>query len=149
MPILDSIASIIIGVILAVTALFLAMECKGLLIGEAASLHVVRRVRNILGEDTQILHINEVLTMHFGPQDILLNISVDFEEDLSADQVETAISRLEKQIKTEFPDIRRLFIEAQKLQSSPRMIAPAKEMGPTADKHWLDKSAISLRIAGI
>jgi divalent metal cation (Fe/Co/Zn/Cd) transporter len=55
--------------------------------------------------------------MHFGPQDILLNISVDFEVDLSADQVETAISRLEKQIKTEFPDIRRLFIEAQSFKA--------------------------------
>ncbi len=113
MPVLDSIASILIGLILAVTAIFLAMECKGLLIGEAASPHVVRRVRNILGEDAQILHINEVLTMHFGPQDILLNISVDFEVDLSANQVESAISRLEKQIKSEFPDIQRLFIEAQ------------------------------------
>lgn len=117
MPVLDAVASILIGVILAVTALFLAMECKGLLIGEAASPHVVRRVRNILGEDPEILHINEVLTMHFGPQDILLNISVDFDEDLSADQVEAAISRLEKQIKTEFPDIRRLFIEAQSFKA--------------------------------
>ncbi len=117
MPALDAVASIIIGVILAVTALFLAMECKGLLIGESASPHVVRRLRNILGDDPQILHINEVLTMHFGPQDILLNISVDFEVDLSADQVETAISRLEKQIKTEFPDIRRLFIEAQSFKA--------------------------------
>lgn len=113
MPVLDAIASMLIAMILAVTAAFLAFECKGLLIGESADPMVVRRLRNILGADAGVLHINEVLTLHFGPHDILLNISVDFNEDMTADQVEAAISRLESQIKSEFPDIRRLFIEAQ------------------------------------
>ena len=41
LPILDAVASIIISIILAVTAGFLAYECKGLLTGEGAGEEVV------------------------------------------------------------------------------------------------------------
>ena len=113
MPALDGAASIVIGVILAVTAALLAYECKGLLIGEGASREVVGGVRNILGGEAAIIAVNEVLTMHLGPQDVLLNLSVDFGAPYSADDVEAAISRLETRIKESYPEVTRVFIEAQ------------------------------------
>jgi cation diffusion facilitator family transporter len=109
----DAAASIVIGIILAITATFLALECKGLLIGEGASSAVVSGVRNIVEAHPGILAVNELLTMHLGPEDVLLNISIDFSDDLSSGGVERAISDLERQIKESFPEIRRLFIEAQ------------------------------------
>jgi len=113
LPVLDSVASIIISIILAATAGFLAYECKGLLTGEGAGEEVVSGINKIINECLGITHVNEVLTLHFGPQDILLNISLDFEDNLSSGQVEETISILEFKIKKMFPEIRRVFIEAQ------------------------------------
>jgi len=113
LPVLDSVASLIISFILAVTAGLLAFECKGLLTGEGASEEVVTGIKQIIDESQGIKHVNEVLTLHLGPEDVLLNVSLDFEDDLSSGEVEEAISTLESRIKQMFPEIRRVFIEAQ------------------------------------
>ena len=113
LPVLDAVASIIISIILAITAGLLAFECKGLLTGEGASEQVVTGINQIIDESQGIKHVNEVLTLHLGPEDILLNVSLDFEDNLSSGQVEEAISDLESRIKGIFPEIRRVFIEAQ------------------------------------
>ena len=113
LPILDGVASVVIGVILAVTAAWLALECKGLLIGEAARPAIVAGVRQAIEGQTGILRVNELLTMHLGPDDILLNVSLDFTDALSSAEVEATVSSLEQRIKSEFPQIKRVFIEAQ------------------------------------
>ena len=60
-----------------------------------------------------IISINELLTMHFGPHDILLNLSIDFVDGISASEVEALISDMEVEIKSAHPEITRVFIEAQ------------------------------------
>ncbi|MBD3162075.1 MAG: cation diffusion facilitator family transporter, partial [Candidatus Latescibacteria bacterium] len=70
----DGIASIVIGVILGATAIWLALETKGLLIGESAEPAVVQGIREILEEREEVLHVNELLTMHLGPRSILVNV---------------------------------------------------------------------------
>jgi len=115
MPILDGAASVVIGVILAVTATLLAYESKGLLVGEGAAKEVVIAIRTIVDAETGIIAINEVLTMHMGPDDILLNLSIDFSDNLSSLDVEATISALESRIKSNFPQIKRIFIEAQSI----------------------------------
>ncbi len=113
MPVLDGVGSVLIGLILATTAALLAFECKGLLMGEAADERVVYGIKQILKGESNVLHINEVLTMHMGPADILLNISLDFVDGISSPEVEKTISRMESNIKNQYPEIKRLFIEAQ------------------------------------
>ncbi len=113
MPILDGVGSILIGLILAATASLLAFECKGLLIGEAVSRDVQREIREIILKEPKILHINEVLTLHFGPKDVLLTISLDFVDKISSEDIEQSISRMEFQIKERFEQVRRVFIEVQ------------------------------------
>lgn len=109
----DGVASVIIGLILVGTAIWLAYETKGLLIGESANASVVRGIRNILQEYTQIEYINEVLTMHMGPDFVLTNISVDFRDSETASSVESVITEIDKVIKAEYPQIKRIFIEAE------------------------------------
>ena len=116
MPILDGAASVVIGLILALTAMLLAYECKGLLIGEAADPGVVSGIGELARSTPGIGRINELRTMHLGPQDILLNISLDFADHLNSSQVEEAISTLEQRIKAEHPDVKRIFIEAQSVR---------------------------------
>ncbi len=113
MPVLDGVASIVIGLILAATAAMLAYECKGLLIGEGARPALVEGVHRILRAERGIIRTNEVLTMHMGPSDVLVTLSVDFDPRLTSDNVEAAVSSMERKLKAGFPEITRVFIEAQ------------------------------------
>jgi cation diffusion facilitator family transporter len=115
MPEIDAIASILIGVILAGVAVLLAFESKGLLIGEAASRDAQSKLRDLITTTPGILATNELLTMHLGPQDILVNVSLDFEDHLTSVEVEATISELERRIKKAHPEVQRIFIEAQSL----------------------------------
>jgi cation diffusion facilitator family transporter len=111
--IFDGIASVIIGLILIGTSIWLAYETKGLLIGESANQSVIRGIRDAL-QGSNIEHVNEVLTMHMGPDFILANISVDFKDSISAQQVENEVAQIDRVIKQKFPQIKRVFIEAEK-----------------------------------
>jgi cation diffusion facilitator family transporter len=115
---MDGAASIAIGVVLALTAVLLSIECKGLLIGEGADKDVVDSVQTIFQDDDNIISVNEVLTMHFGPEEILLVASLDFEDRLSSADVESTISSFEQRIKAMHPAIGRVFIEAQSSRAS-------------------------------
>jgi len=117
MPVLDGAAAIIIGMILATTAALLAYECKGLLIGEAASPTVIASIRKAASALEGVDAVNEVLTMHLGPEDILVNLSLDFTNGQSAEQVETTVSGLEQAIKAKHPQVKRIFIEAQSTEA--------------------------------
>ena len=117
MPILDGVASVVIGIILAGVAVLLAYESKGLLIGEGASKKVVLGIREVVAGQAGILAVNELLTMHLGPEDVLVTLSLDFDDTFDSRQVEEAISLMEKEIKTTYPQVARVFIEAQSWQS--------------------------------
>ncbi|MEL7010854.1 MAG: cation transporter, partial [Cyanobacteria bacterium J06588_4] len=77
----DGVASIIIGVILCGVALLLATESKDLLIGEGAKPEVVANIRTITNSDPAVEKVMKVLTLHFGPQEILLNLEIKFVDD--------------------------------------------------------------------
>lgn len=112
-PYFDGAASVMIGLILGGVALWLAYETKGLLIGESAQKHVVQGIRQMAGAFKEIEHINEILTMHLGPDCILVNLSADFADAISAAEVEQAIRALDQRIKTTYPEVKRVFIEAE------------------------------------
>lgn len=111
--IFDGIASIIIGVILGLTATWLAYETKGLLIGESADPEIVQGIASITNGYPEIKSVNETLTMHMGPEYILVNLSVDFDDTMDADSIEKAVARLTKQIKNRYPRVKRIFVEAE------------------------------------
>ncbi len=109
----DGVASIVIGLILATTASWLARETKGLLIGESANRAVVEQIRGIVRSHPRIQYVNEVLTMHMGPHFILVNLSVDFVDPATAAEVEEAVAELDDEIKKTLPNVQRVFIEAE------------------------------------
>lgn len=112
-PWLDGAASVVIGLILAGTAFLLALETKGLLIGESASDELVASVRKILLAPVAVRSVNEIRTLHLGPNDVLLAASLDFENALTAGAVEEVIFSLEDTIKRSQPLIGRVFLEVQ------------------------------------
>ena len=113
MPLLDGLASILIGCILAGAAILLAQETKGLLIGEGADPEIVREISRVLSAHSAIDRVNEILSMHQGPNDILVNVSVEFRDGLEIGAVERHTAAIEREIKARIPGARRVFIEAQ------------------------------------
>ncbi|MEK6334581.1 MAG: cation diffusion facilitator family transporter [Acidobacteriota bacterium] len=114
-PYLDGAASITIGVILGIVAVFLAYESKGLLIGEGVNPQTLDSIRAIAITDPAVAEIRNALTMHFGPHDVLLTLDIRFEKELTAAEIAAAIEELEKKIQVRHPDIKHVFIEAKSL----------------------------------
>jgi len=109
----DGAASIAIGLVLAATAVFLARETKGLLIGESANRGVVEQLRAIAAATPGVRYVNEVLTLHMGPDYILVTMSIAFAPTLPAAQVERCIAELDQAVKQAQPRVKRLFVEAE------------------------------------
>ena len=107
----DGVASILIGLVLAVTAVWLGYETKGLLIGESANRDVVADIRRVAGEIRGINRVYEVLSMHVGPQFILVAVTLELSHDHAR---EHAIDELEARLKKVHPAIKRVFVRNRK-----------------------------------
>jgi cation diffusion facilitator family transporter len=112
-PMWDGLASIAIGVLLATVAVLLAIETKALLIGEAASRSDRAGVMAAVLALPQVTGVGRLLTMHMGPQRILVNIEVDFENDLDGEDVEQAIDSVESAIRAALPNADNIFVELE------------------------------------
>lgn len=112
----DAIASIIIGLILATIAVFLAYESKSLLVGETAERKTVEGIRTLVLEHESVEQLRRPLTMHFGPHEILLSLDVQFKSRLRTSEIVKAIDEIETKIHNQYPDIQQIFIEVDGLK---------------------------------
>jgi cation diffusion facilitator family transporter len=111
----DGIASILIGVVLAAVAVFLVWQSKGLLLGSSADPEVVASICEAARAMPGVEGVRRPLTMHFGPDEVLLNLQLEFRADVTAAELTETVDRLEKSIQEQHPEIRRIFIEARSL----------------------------------
>lgn len=107
----DGAASLLIGVMLAIVAVLLAAEIKALLIGEAASRRDRALIRAELVAIEEIAGVGRLLTMHMGPEDLLVNVEVEFVTALSAAEFPEAIVKAEQAIRDRIPAARNIFVE--------------------------------------
>ena len=112
-PLYDAAASIGIGLVLAVTATWLAAETKGLLIGERARRDVVEDIQRICSALDKVERVNEVLTVHMGPEYVLATLSLEFADALTITELEQTIEDLNQRIRAAHPDVKKVFIEAE------------------------------------
>lgn len=127
MPVLDGAASVIIGLMLAGVAILLAHEVKGLLIGESASRGVQDSILKIAALDPSVERANGVLTVHLAPDQVLVNLSLAFEDTLSAVEIESAVERIERRVRQSHPQVSALFVKPQRAGGHPRRHAPLPE----------------------
>jgi len=120
MPILDGAASLVIAALLAVTAFFLAVESQSLLTGEAASHDTRVGINRIARAEPGVLGLNQARTMHFGPNEVLVALSLDFEDSLPAGEVQRVVTRIETKLRRAYPEIGQVFIEAQSFDADRR-----------------------------
>ncbi len=116
-PVIDGVTSIVIGLLLLCVALFLAIETKKLLIGESATKDDRKKMREALKSIEEVCECGKLMTMHLGPNEILLNLDVKFKEGLTTNEVELTVERVESEIKKAVPAVSRVFIEAQSFKS--------------------------------
>ncbi|MEO7240113.1 MAG: cation transporter, partial [Sphingomicrobium sp.] len=112
-PFYDGAASIVIGVILGITAALLAVESKALLIGEAADPELVAGLSRLACEQPGVVGIGDVLTVHSAPDQITAMMSVDFDDALGARDVERIVAEIEAAAAARWPAVRRLYIRPQ------------------------------------
>ncbi|MDF1594744.1 MAG: cation diffusion facilitator family transporter [Acidimicrobiia bacterium] len=109
----DAIASLMIGALLATVAVLLATETKALLIGEAASRSDRSGVMAAVLSLPQVSGVGRLLTMHMGPEQVLVNIEVDFVDGLDSAGVEAAIDTVEAAIRSSLPHAGNIFVELE------------------------------------
>jgi len=113
LPVLDGAASIVIGIILALVAVFLGYETRALLVGETISDGLRRGIRSIVDEDDAVHEVVRMAGVHLGPEEILLNLGVHFQPANEAEAVAKAVERIEKKIRELDPRVTRVFIEPE------------------------------------
>lgn len=117
----DGAATLIIGLLLAWVAWFLAATTKRLLVGTGASQATEAKLLAIVEETPEVQQVVELKTIHFGPETILLNLGLQFAETMTVAQLEAIVDELENRVKTQVPEVKRIFIEADSLrQIGPR-----------------------------
>ena len=110
-PIYDAIASIVIGIILAIVAIFLGNEIKSLLIGESARPEITQKVSDIVNGNDGVNRVIYIKTLQLGPEDILAAIKAEFDFRLNSVEISNLINGIEQEIRTVMPDIKKIFIE--------------------------------------
>lgn len=92
-------------------AVGLVYQCKTLLVGESANQEVQNRIHSLVEEDQAVEDVTDLLTMHLGPQDVLLNLKVRFRSGLSTGELGKAVDRLTRQIRDRHPEVKKMFLE--------------------------------------
>jgi cation diffusion facilitator family transporter len=128
-PYFDGAASIVIGILLATVAVLLGYETKGLLIGEGADRETLEDIRRLVESDPGVEAVNRSLTMHFGPDTVLLAMDLRFRSDLSAVEVEKCVDRIEANIRKRHEKIKHIFIEADSLTLEPKERSTGTDRG--------------------
>jgi len=112
-PFYDGATSVVIGIILGLTAFLLAVESKALLIGEAAEPEIVEGLRAAAAGRAGIVGIGRILTVHSAPDQITALMSVDFEDSITAGEAERIVCEIEAEVALRWPIVKRLFIRPE------------------------------------
>lgn len=128
-PWLDGFASILIGIVLGLTATLVARETKGLLIGKRADPAVARDICAIARNVPGVVSANGALTVQLAPDQIVVALSIEFADELRTGEIERAVSRIEESVRSRYSQVTALFIKPQtpgafERQRAERFVSP-------------------------
>ena len=120
-PVFDGVGTLAIGALLVAIAIVLAIEMKSLLIGEAATPDVVRRIEAEIAQEPAVRRVIHMLTQHLGPDELLVAAKVEFDSALSMGDLAGAIDACEARVRSAVPIARVIYLEPGLLvRSDPR-----------------------------
>jgi cation diffusion facilitator family transporter len=108
-PMWDALGSISIGVVLVVVAIGIAIQIKGLLIGQSAEPELEARMRTRLESNEGVERVHRMITMQLGAT-LMVAVKAQMRAR-SAKELVDAINRAERELRAEFPEIQWLFFE--------------------------------------
>lgn len=114
----DGVASITIGLVLAVVAFVLARTSRGLLLGESANRSAVEAIKKAIESHPNVVKVIELLTMHLAPKQILINAHVNLKDDLVTSDIVKTISEIEALINQAEPQVAMIFLETARQSES-------------------------------
>jgi len=115
LPQLDGVASVLIGLLLCGVAVLMVYESKGLLIGEGLDHESLKSIRELVEGDEAVEWVGHLHTMYLGAHEVLLTIELRFRNHISALEVRQGVRRLQKNIQSQHPDVRRIFFSSESL----------------------------------
>jgi divalent metal cation (Fe/Co/Zn/Cd) transporter len=122
LPAVDACASVVIGLLLCGVSTLLIVQSRKLLVGEAVDAEMAEAIRAIAQSEPSVHRAGWPLTMHLGPDDVLLALDAEFKTGVAAEEVSRAINRMEAAVRERFPEIGRIYIESRRV--SPAKAAP-------------------------
>ena len=112
-PFWDGAASVVIGVVLALTAFLLAYESKALLIGESADPALNEQLRAVAAERSGVTAVGDIIAIHSAPDEILVIMTIDFDDHISAREAEEIVLAIETDVAARWPTVQRLYIRPE------------------------------------
>jgi cation diffusion facilitator family transporter len=117
-PLWDGIGTLSIGVLLVVIAVVLAIEMKGLLIGEAASFTDQQRIAAAIEIEPSVTKLIHMRTQHIGPDELLVGAKLELVHGLSVDDAVEAVNRIEHSVRRAVPTARVIYLEPDIFRTS-------------------------------
>ena len=115
MPAFDAGASIVIGLLLCGVSTLLILQARKLLVGEAVDTPMAEAIRAIAQGEPAVHRAGWPLTMHLGPDDVLLALDAEFNSGVPAEEVGRAVNRIEAAVRERFPEVGRIYIESRRV----------------------------------
>jgi cation diffusion facilitator family transporter len=107
----DAAASMAIGALLIVVAVKLGLDSRELLIGRAAEPEEQQIIREVIEKAPGVDALIELLTMHLGPDHLLVAARVDFSGDINADEAEDLATKIDRRLAEQLSVTPHVFID--------------------------------------
>jgi len=118
LPAFDAGASVVIGLLLCGVSTLLIVQSRKLLVGQAVGTEMAEAIRAIAQSEPSVHRAGWPLTMHLGPDDVLLALDAEFRSGVPAEEVSRAINRIEAAVRERFPEIGRIYIESRRVTAA-------------------------------
>lgn len=110
-PYIDGIASILIGILLTMVAVVLVRESHSLLMGESAPKEELDRIIDLITNDPAVAGVATQQSMYLSPDEVILILTVNFERDISSQQMAPMIQNIRQKVQNSYPHFQHVFIE--------------------------------------
>lgn len=112
----DAVSSMMIGVVMMISGIYLAKESKDLLVGQGIPVSDQKKIESLLKTDDKINRVLDIRSVYQGPDSALLAMDLNFKDGMNTEEIENAVDDIEKNIRDKLPYITRIYIEAEEVK---------------------------------
>lgn len=112
----DGGASILIGILLCVVASILAVETRGLLVGEGMLPESASKIRRVIEDDPAVERAAYPLSSYLGPDTVLINVAIQFDPTLTTPAIEEAVARIQEKVRAQYPVVKRVYVVPETIE---------------------------------